>query len=77
MSGKGFTVIDHPSEVYGLPDTHECIDGNLPLRLVLNINARQKPDPMNPELPFLDEYKISRVDDSSEADIDNIIELYY
>ena len=53
VSGKGFTVVDHPSEVYGLPDTHECIDGNLPLRLVLNINARQKPDPMNPELPFL------------------------
>ena len=62
VSGKGFTVIDHPSEVYGLPDTHECIDGNLPLRLVLDIDARQKPDPMNPELPSLDEYKISRED---------------
>ena len=56
VSGKGFTVIDHPSEVYGLPDTHECIDGNLPLRLVLDIDARQKPDPMNPELPSLDKY---------------------
>ena len=62
MSGKGFTVVDHPSEVYGLPDTHECIDGNLPLRLVLDIDARQKPDPMNPELPSLDGYKISRED---------------
>ena len=44
VSGKGFTVIDHPSEVYGLPDTHECIDGNLPLRLAfshifLNLSA--------------------------------------
>ncbi len=62
MSGKGFTVVDHPSEVYGLPDIHECIDGNLPLRLVLDIDTRQKPDPMNPELPSLDGYKISRED---------------
>ena len=45
VAGKGFTVVDHPSEVYGFPDTHECIDGNLPLRLVLDIDARQKPDP--------------------------------
>ena len=62
VSGKGFTVVDHPSEVYGLPDTHECIDGNLPLRLVLDIDARQKPDPINPELPSLDGNKISRED---------------
>src|ERR1044071_2654229 len=62
VSEKGFTVIDHPSEVYGLPDTHECIDGNLPLRLVLDINARQNSDPMKPELPSLDESKISRED---------------
>ena len=62
MAGKGFTVINHPSEVYGLPDTHECIDGNLPLRLVLDIDARQKSDPMNPKLPSLDENKISRED---------------
>ncbi|PKY12571.1 hypothetical protein RhiirB3_378570 [Rhizophagus irregularis] len=27
VAGKGFTVVNHPSEVYGLPDTHECIDG--------------------------------------------------
>src|SRR2546423_13781308 len=62
VSGKGFTVVGRPSEVYGLPDSHECIDGNLPLRLVLDIDARQKPDPMNPELPSLDGYKISRED---------------
>ncbi len=62
MSGKGFTVVDHSSEVYGLPDTHECIDGNLPLRLVLDIDARQKPDLMNPDLPSLDKYKITRED---------------
>ena len=43
VAGKGFTVVNHPSEVYGLPDAHECIDGNLPLRLVLDIDARQKP----------------------------------
>ena len=62
VAGKGFTVVDHSSEVYGLPDAHECIDGNLPLRLVLDIDARQYSDPMNPELPSLDEYKISRED---------------
>src|SRR5437868_4456585 len=62
VSGKGFTLVDHPSEVYGIPDAHECIDGNLLLRLVLDIDARQKPDPMNPELPSLDKNKISRED---------------
>ncbi|GBC05454.1 hypothetical protein RclHR1_06230014 [Rhizophagus clarus] len=62
VAEKGFTVVDYPSEIYGLPDTHECIDGNLPLRPVLNIDARQKPDPMNPELPFLDKYKITHED---------------
>ncbi len=35
----------------------------MPLRLVLDIDMRQKPDPMNPELPFLDEYKISCEDE--------------
>ncbi|RIA97817.1 hypothetical protein C1645_732092 [Glomus cerebriforme] len=62
VAGKGFTVVDHPSEVYGFSDIHECIDGNLPLRLVLNIDARQYSDLMNPELPSLDKYKISRED---------------
>ena len=62
VSGKGFTLVDHPSEIYGIPDAHEYIDGNLPLRLVLDIDARQKPDPMNSELPSLDENKISRED---------------
>jgi hypothetical protein len=62
ITGKGFTVVDHPSEVYGLPNAHECIDGNLPFRLVLDIDARQKPDPINPELPSLDGNKISRED---------------
>ncbi len=62
VSGKGFTVVNHPSEVYGIPDAYECIDGNLPLRLVLDIDTRQKPDPMNPELLFLDKYKITHED---------------
>ncbi|UZO10992.1 uncharacterized protein OCT59_002569 [Rhizophagus irregularis] len=39
IAGKEFTVIDHTYEVYGLPDTHECIDGSLPLRLVLDIDG--------------------------------------
>ena len=62
VAGKGFIVVDHPSEVYGFSDTHECIDGNLPLRFVLDIDARQYSNPMNPELPFLDGYKISHKD---------------
>src|SRR3954467_5988087 len=27
---KSFTLVDHSSEIYGLPDAYECIDGNLP-----------------------------------------------
>ena len=41
VAGKGFTVVDYPSEIYGIPNAHKCIDGNLPLRLVLDIDARQ------------------------------------
>ncbi|CAG8780332.1 16181_t:CDS:1, partial [Racocetra persica] len=62
MAGKGYTVIDHPSEVYRIPDTHECIDGNQPLRLIIDIDARQKPDPSNSELPSLDSKKITHGD---------------
>jgi len=62
VAEKGFTLVDHPSEIYGLPDSHECINGNLPLHLILDIDVRQKPDSMNSELPFLDKYKISRND---------------
>ena len=62
VSRKGFTVVDHPSEVYGLPNTHEYIDENLLFRLVLDIDVRQKSDSMNLELPFLNGYKISRKD---------------
>ena len=40
VSGKGFTLVNYPSEIYGIPDAHKCIDGNLPLRLVLDIDAR-------------------------------------
>jgi hypothetical protein len=42
VSGKGFTVVNHLSEVYGLPDAYECIDGNLSLRLVLDIALVKK-----------------------------------
>jgi hypothetical protein len=59
MAKKGFILVDHPSEIYGLPDAYECVDGNLPLRLILDIDARQYPDPMNLKLPSLDGYKIS------------------
>jgi hypothetical protein len=62
VAGKGFTVVDYPSEVYRFSDTHECIDGNLPLHLVLDIDIKQYFNPMNPKLPSLDEYKISHED---------------
>ncbi|UZO23096.1 uncharacterized protein OCT59_015440 [Rhizophagus irregularis] len=62
VAGKGFTVVDYPSKVYGFPDTYEYIDGNLPFRLILDIDTRQYSDPMNPELPSLDEYKFSHED---------------
>ena len=62
VAGKGFTVIDHLFEVYGLSDTHEYIDGNLPLCLVLDIDVRQNPNSMNPKLSFLDKYKITHED---------------
>ncbi|CAG8787358.1 20146_t:CDS:2, partial [Gigaspora rosea] len=62
MAEKGYTVIDHPSEVYRIPDTHECIDGNQPLRLIIDIDARQKHDPTNPKVPSLDSEKITQED---------------
>ncbi|CAG8807997.1 19285_t:CDS:2, partial [Racocetra persica] len=62
MAGKGYTTIDHPSEVYRIPDTHECIDGNQPLRLIIDIDTRQKPDSTNSKLPSLDGQKITRED---------------
>ncbi|RIB06650.1 hypothetical protein C2G38_2276907 [Gigaspora rosea] len=62
MAGKSYTVIDHPREVYRIPDTHECIDGNQPLRLIIDIDARQKPDPNNLKLPSLGSEKITRED---------------
>ena len=34
----------------------------MPFHLILDINMRQKLDLMNPELPFLDGYKISHED---------------
>src|SRR4051812_30478603 len=60
--GKGFTVVNYPFEVYGLSDTHEYIDGNLPFCLILDIDTRQNFDFMNPELPSLDRNKISHED---------------
>src|SRR5947209_3780251 len=57
-----FALVNHPSEVYRIPDTHECIDGNQPHRLIIDIDARQKPDPTNPKVPSLDDKKITRED---------------
>src|SRR5947208_2776074 len=35
VSGKGFTVVNYPSKVYGIPNAHECIDGNLPFWILM------------------------------------------
>jgi len=40
VAGKDFILVDYPSDVYRIPDTHECIDGSLPLRLILDIDVR-------------------------------------
>ncbi|CAG8783655.1 28870_t:CDS:2, partial [Gigaspora margarita] len=82
MTGKGYTVIDHSSKVYRMPDTHECIDGNQPLCLIIDIDARQKPDFNNPQLPSLDSEKITRDDLISRilvacADALSLIPDYY
>ncbi|CAG8781504.1 8578_t:CDS:1, partial [Racocetra persica] len=60
--GKEYTIIDHPTEVYRISDTHECIDGNQPLHLIIDIDARQKPDLTNPKVPSLDDKKITQED---------------
>ncbi|KAG9306508.1 hypothetical protein G9A89_000971 [Geosiphon pyriformis] len=61
-AGKGYTVIDHPTKVYGMPNTHKCIDGNRPLHLIIDIDARQKPDPSDSKLSSLDSEKITHED---------------
>ena len=37
-----FSVADDISEVYGLPGIHECINGQKPLRAVIDIDATQE-----------------------------------
>ncbi|CAG8810879.1 15301_t:CDS:2, partial [Racocetra persica] len=59
---KGYIVIDYPSKVYRISDTHECIDGNQPLCLIIDIDTKQKPDPSDPKLPSLDSEKINHKD---------------
>ncbi|CAG8586234.1 608_t:CDS:1 [Cetraspora pellucida] len=59
VADKKFTVVNHPSEVYRIPDIHKCIDKNLPLHLILDIDMSQKPDLINSKHPSLDGYKIS------------------
>src|SRR6266498_657793 len=62
VTRKGFRIVNHLSEVYGLPDIYKCINGNLLLYLILNIDVRQKFNSMNLELSFLDRNKISHKD---------------
>ncbi|CAG8486698.1 19453_t:CDS:1 [Racocetra persica] len=59
MARKGYTVIDHPSEVYRIPDTYKYIDSNQPFHLIIDIDTRQKPDSTNSKVPFLDDKKIT------------------
>ncbi|RIB01809.1 hypothetical protein C2G38_2229633 [Gigaspora rosea] len=37
-----FSVIDNISEIYGLPGIHECINGQRPLRAVIDIDASKE-----------------------------------
>jgi len=37
-----FSVIDDISEIYGLPGIHECINGQRPLRAVIDIDASKE-----------------------------------
>src|SRR3990170_3236254 len=37
-----FSVADNISEVHGLPGIHECINGQKPLRAVIDIDATQE-----------------------------------
>ncbi len=39
--GKDFTIVNYLFKVYRLSDTHEYINRNLPLHLILNIDMRQ------------------------------------
>jgi hypothetical protein len=39
---QDFALVEHPSVVYGKPDTHKCVNGKWPLHLVIDINASQK-----------------------------------
>ncbi|KAF0401387.1 dead-like helicase [Gigaspora margarita] len=43
VAGKGYIVVNHPNEIYRIPNTHECIDRNQLLCLIIDIDARQKP----------------------------------
>ncbi|CAG8840074.1 10633_t:CDS:1, partial [Racocetra persica] len=59
---KGFTLVEYPFEVYKILDSYEYINRNQPLRPILDIDARQKPDPTKSKLPSLNSEKISRED---------------
>ena len=37
-----FSVADDISEIYGLPGIHKCINGQKPLRVVIDIDALQE-----------------------------------
>ncbi|CAG8556444.1 2759_t:CDS:2, partial [Scutellospora calospora] len=46
-----FSVIDDIFEIYGLPGIHECINGQRPLRLVIDIDAsKEKMEAENKEI---------------------------
>ncbi|CAG8750675.1 6201_t:CDS:2, partial [Racocetra persica] len=58
VAGKYYIVIDYLSKIYRILDTYEYIDRNQPLRLIIDIDAKQKSDQNNFELPSLDSEKI-------------------
>ncbi|KAG9288576.1 hypothetical protein G9A89_008448 [Geosiphon pyriformis] len=54
-----------------MPNTYKCIDGNWPLHLIIDIDARQKPDPSDSKLSFLDKEPIKQ--ESQPIDNENIL----
>ncbi|CAG8461801.1 7550_t:CDS:10 [Scutellospora calospora] len=72
IAEKGYTVINHPSEIYRIPDTHECIDRNQLLCLIININAKQKPDSNNSKHASLDKEKLAE-EEFKPIDDDNAL----
>ncbi|CAG8816882.1 28869_t:CDS:2, partial [Racocetra persica] len=71
-----------PEKIYSQYIIRMAGKGYTPLRLIIDIDARQKPDPTNPKVPSLDDKKIIQEDLLSRilvacADALSLISVYY